>query len=116
MDSVIKRLLAVNPPDVSFVNVITWLVHCVEIYSQSVNTGKGSSKFALFKQSVPEFLKQATLLGLCTQQHAAAVQAQFDADWQVVSDIVGALIAVAHSPQFVQVEEELKGCFGKCGK
>jgi len=116
MDNIIAQLLKVNPPDITFVNVITWVVHCVEIYSQGVQSGKGSSKFAIFKQSVPVFINQAVALNLCTQAHGAEVLAAFDKDWQTVSDIVTALINVAHSPQFVQLEADAKACFAKCKK
>jgi hypothetical protein len=108
MDNVIAQLLKVNPPDIAFVNVITWVVHCVEVYSQSINTGKGASKFAIFKASVPTFLQQAVALNLCTHDHAATLLAQFNTDWQVVSEIVAALIAVAHDPELVQFENEVK--------
>jgi len=110
MDNIVKRLLAVNPPDITFVSVITWLVHCVEIYSTSVNTGKGSSKLALLHANVPVFLHQAVQLNLVTEQRAAQLQAQIDGEWQLVAEIVGALVNVAHNPEFVQIENEVQAC------
>jgi len=53
---------------------------------------------------------------LCTPEHAANVQAQFDADWAMVQELVSTLVSVAHNPEFVQLEDELKGCFSRCCK
>ncbi len=116
MEEIVRRQLKVTPPDITFVQVIAWVVHCVELYSQSVATGKGSSKFAVFRETVPIFLQAAVERGVSSQEQADAIQKQFDAAWGLVQEIVSTLIAVAHNPAFVQIEEELAKCCGVAKK
>ena len=114
MEALFARVLKVNPPDITFVNVILWVAHCVEVYSTSVNTGKGASKFAIFRDSVPKFVAQAVASNLCTAAHGEAIVAECTRDWQRVSELVDALVAVAHDPQLLQWENEARACFAKC--
>lgn len=110
MEQVIETALRTNKCDISFVSVIAYLINCVEMYSVSVNTGKGSSKFAIFRECVPVFLRKAVELGLTTQAHADGIWVEFERDWGIVADIVSHLIAVAHNPTFVQLSESAKQC------
>jgi hypothetical protein len=110
MDAVIAQVVASDAPDVNFVGVITWLVHCVEVYSQSVQTGHGSSKLAILRDNIPVFLQSATNAGLCTAQHAAQLHAQLVREWDLVQNIVTALIEVAHNPAFVQIGQKIQSC------
>jgi len=110
MEGVIEQALVQHHPDISFVQVIAWLVNCVEVYSKSTLVGHGSGKFALLRENVPVFLHAAVEQGLCTQAHADAVYKEFERDWLVVREIVNTLVAVGHNPAFVQVEQQLANC------
>jgi len=110
MDAVIARKIASDAPDISFVGVITWLMHCVEVYSQSTQVGHGSSKLAILRENIPVFLQTATNAGLCSGAYAATIEHQLETQWDLVQSIVTALIDVAHNPAFVQLSQDISDC------
>jgi hypothetical protein len=108
---VVTQVLVHNELDISFVNVVKWCMHCVEVISsQRKVTPDSENKLEMFHQMIPVFLSQAVAQKLCTSERAAQLQTRIDAEWQEVTELVSAIVDIAHNPEFVQLQERVVAC------
>ena len=110
MESLISDVLHRNQIDITFVNVIKWTMHCIEMWSESVQTGKGASKLKLLREHIPSFINCALQLKLVSDEHAKEILDKLDGEWDLVTNIASALCEIAHNPDFVQFQERVARC------